>query len=174
MQTIFDRPDAYGKGLNWAPYTVYDAATLILRYLKSLPEPIITFDLYDRFVAAMSWATGPGQSQAEYESQNTIFTLQGLITELQPLSRQLLLYLLDLLAVFASKSDDNLMTTSRLVSMFQPALLSKPSAVMSLKDYEDAAIVMIFIVENQDHFLIGMRRTVENDTGVVPQNADLE
>jgi hypothetical protein len=39
----------YGKGLDWTGYSVYDAATCLLRYLKRLPEPVIPYDLYNKF-----------------------------------------------------------------------------------------------------------------------------
>jgi hypothetical protein len=60
-----------------------------------------------------------------------IATLQELVTTLPPLNRQLLIYLLDLLAVFSSKSATNLMTSGRLVAAFQPSLPSRPPSEMS-------------------------------------------
>jgi RhoGAP domain len=70
------------------------------------------------------------------------------------LNRQLLLYLLDSLAVFDCHSDQNLMTTERLVAAFQPALLSRVPSAMSAEDHILAAEIMVFMTENQDHFLV--------------------
>jgi hypothetical protein len=49
LQTIFNSPDKYGKGLDWTGYTVHDAANVLRRYLNQLPEPIIPLEFYSRF-----------------------------------------------------------------------------------------------------------------------------
>lgn len=48
------------------------------------------------------------------------------------------------------------MTSGRLVAAFQPLLLSRPTSEMSAEDHTRAAETMVFMVENQDNFLIGM------------------
>lgn len=178
LELIFNSPDhSYGKGIDWDTgfysgqpagtqtkgYEVYDAASCLLRYLKLLPEPVIPFDQYDRFTTIMagvnpSYRDGDYLIDDQFDIPGSIVALQKVMTDLPPLSRQLLLYLLDLLAVVASKSDSNLMNTQRLVTVFQPALLSRPPNEMAAEDHVRAADTMIFMVENQDHFLIGMRQ----------------
>lgn len=88
---------------------------------------------------------------------------QHLIKELPSLNRQLLLYILDLLAVFAAKSDVNKMTTSNLAAIFQPGILSHPQHDMSPQDYRLSQDVLIFLIDNQDHFLIGMEGTAVDE-----------
>ena len=112
LQGIFDMPDRYGKGLDWSQYLVHDAASLVLRYLKTLPEPVIPFDCYSLFIACLS------RDAATKDTMTSIAEFQDCVINLSPLNRQLLLYLLDLLAVFASKSQINHMTSSRLVAVF--------------------------------------------------------
>ncbi|KAH6714433.1 Rho GTPase activation protein [Leptodontidium sp. MPI-SDFR-AT-0119] len=153
LQTIFNSPDRYGKGLDWLQYTVHDAASLLLRYLKTLPQSVIPFDHYEQFVSCLE------ENDETRDPMTSISAFQKSTIDLPPLSRQLLLYLLDLLAVFASKSDENHMTSTRLVAVFQPSLLSKEPQSMTAEDHERAALVMVFMVENQDHFLIGMTGT---------------
>ncbi len=93
------------------------------------------------------------------EHSDAVLSYQKLITELPPLNRQLLLYLLDLLAVFASKSDLNRMTAANLAAIFQPGIISHPSHDMSPAEYRLSQDVLIFLIENQDNFLIGMSGT---------------
>lgn len=146
---------------------MHDAANILRRYFNQLPEPIIPLEFYDRFRDPLrdhqSQAVGPieGQKPAvgEFNHQATIRVYQQLITELPPLNRQLLLYILDLLAVFASKSDLNKMTTPNLAAIFQPGILSHPSHDMAPPEYRLSQDVLIFLIENQDHFLIGMPGT---------------
>ncbi|KAK6418805.1 GTPase activating protein (GAP) for Rho1p, partial [Oleoguttula sp. CCFEE 5521] len=80
----------------------------------------------------------------------------------------LLLYILDLLAVFASKSDLNKMTTPNLAAIFQPGLLSHPDHDMAPQEYRLSQDVLIFLIENQDSFLIGMPGTAA-DQGTVEE-----
>ena len=116
VRTAFNTPERYGKGLDWTGYTVHDAANILRRYFNQLPEPIIPLEFYERFRdplrAYQAQGGDPAESSAMENAEHgkAVTAYQKLITELPPLNRQLLLYLLDLLAVFASKSDLNRMT----------------------------------------------------------------
>ena len=37
LQEVFDMPPRYGKDLDWTPYTVHDAASVLRRYLNMMP-----------------------------------------------------------------------------------------------------------------------------------------
>lgn len=106
------------------------------------------------------------QDIGDFDQEKAIATYQQLITELPPLNRQLLLYILDLLSVFASKSDINLMTSANLSAIFQPGLLSHPQHDMSPQEYRLSQDVLIFLIDNQDNFLIGMRGTAADEITV--------
>lgn len=159
--------------MDWAGYTVHDAANVLRRYLNQLPEPIVPLDLYDRFreplrghvMQAVGDQEGP-QFQENFDVGKAITTYQQLITELPPLNRQLLLYILDLLAVFASKADENRMNSQNLAAIFQPGMLSHPQHDMAPGEYRLSQDVLIFLIENQDHFLIGMRGTAADEQTV--------
>jgi len=167
LRESFNSPDRYGKGLDWSGYTVHDAANILRRYFNQLPEPIIPLDFYDRFrdpirnhqEQAVGKIDGQSPSEGKFDMNSVIKRYQELITTLPPLNRQLLLYILDLLAVFASKSDINKMTTTNLAAIFQPGILSHPNHDMSPPEYRLSQDVLIFLIENQDHFLIGMQGT---------------
>ncbi|KAM0719591.1 hypothetical protein Q7P37_003721 [Cladosporium fusiforme] len=167
LKIAFDSPDRYGKGLDWTGYTVHDAANILRRYFNQLPEPIIPLEFYERFRDPLrnhqAQAVGAMDAQSptigDFDQDGAIRIYQALITELPPLNRQLLLYILDLLAVFASKSDLNKMTTPNLAAIFQPGLLSHPQHDMAPQEYRLSQDVLIFLIENQDSFLIGMPGT---------------
>lgn len=123
-------------------------------------------DLYEKFREPLRGATRPGAGEAEgpqfvetFDMDAAIRRYQQLITELPPLNRQLLLYILDLLAVFAAKSDQNRMNSQNLAAIFQPGMLSHPHHAMAPEEYRLNQLVIIFLIENQDHFLIGMQGT---------------
>ncbi|KAM0284854.1 hypothetical protein ACHAQH_001775 [Verticillium albo-atrum] len=170
LKNIFDSPDRYGKGLDWDGYTVHDAANVLRRYLNDLPEPVVPLDLYEKFREPLKGATKQAVGDAEgpqlidnFDEQGAIIKYQQLITELPPLNRQLLLYILDLLAVFAAKSDENRMNSQNLAAIFQPGMLSHPDHAMAPEEYRLNQCVIIFLIENQDHFLIGMQGTATDE-----------
>ena len=174
LQVIFDSPDRYGKGLDWTGYTVHDAANILRRYLTRLPQPIIPLDFYEPFRMPLrshqAQAVGDVEAQSgdlgDFDHDIAIATYQKLIIRLPDLNRQLLLYILDLLAVFASKSDLNLMTSANLSAIFQPGLLSHPTHDMKPEEYRLSQDVLIFLIDNQDSFLIGMSGTAANEKTV--------
>ncbi|ESA43297.1 rho GTPase activator [Neurospora crassa OR74A] len=173
LKHIFDSPDRYGKGLVWDGYTVHDAANVLRRYLNDLPEPVVPLELYEEFRKPLKGATrqaagdtdGP-QFVENFDMDAAILRYQQLITELPPLNRQLMLYILDLLAVFAAKSDVNRMNSQNLAAIFQPGMLSHPAHAMAPEEYRLNQCVIIFLIENQDHFLIGMQGTAADERTV--------
>ncbi|KAI1823058.1 hypothetical protein F4861DRAFT_531841 [Xylaria intraflava] len=166
LKIQFDSPDRYGKGLVWDGYTVHDAANVLRRYLNDLPEPVVPLDLYEQFRDPLRGHTKQAVGDTEgtqllenFDQQEAVKNYQELIKELPPLNRQLLLYILDLLAVFAAKSDENRMTAQNLAAIFQPGMLSHPHHAMAPEEYRLNQCVIIFLIEHQDHFLIGMQGT---------------
>ncbi|KAL4920677.1 hypothetical protein BDW62DRAFT_176036 [Aspergillus aurantiobrunneus] len=172
LQEIFDSPERYGKGLDWTGYTVHDAANVLRRYLNQLPEPIVPLEFYERFREPLrrfqlqAQEQGSSQDSEAAEHAKAVAAYQHLIRELPPLNKQLLLYILDLLAVFASKSEQNRMNSANLSAIFQPGLLSHPQHDMSPDEYKLSQDVLIFLIENQDHFLVGMNGTAADEQTV--------
>ena len=144
------------------------------RYLNLLPQPIVPHENYEKFRSPLrthqAQAVGDVEAQAQdagdFDLEKAITTYQRLITELPPLNRQLLLYILDLLAVFASKSEQNRMNSPNLAAIFQPGILSHPGHDMQPAEYRLSQDVIIFLIENQDSFLVGMRGTAVDENTV--------
>ena len=155
---------------------MHDAANILRRYFNHLPEPIIPLGNYDSFrqplrnhqAEAVGQIEGQAPSIGGFDADAAVRNYQHSIKSLPSLNRQLLLYILDLLAVFAAKADVNKMTTSNLAAIFQPGILSHPQHDMSPQDYRLNQDVLIFLIDNQDHFLIGMEGTAV-DEGTVKQ-----
>ncbi|SCV02897.1 LAMI_0H03862g1_1 [Lachancea mirantina] len=61
--------------------------------------------------------------------------------------KQLLIYLLDLLSLFAQQADVNLMTARNLAAIFQPSILSHPQHDMNPKEYELSRFVIEFLID---------------------------
>ncbi|KAK3365111.1 kinase-like domain-containing protein [Lasiosphaeria ovina] len=143
-------------------------ATVLLQYLYSLSEPVIPFSSYEAFREPLrNFVTeGPALTtsfpdhkplpvifETLFLDQNALITsYKQLALEIPPLNRQLLLYLLDTLALFADNSDKTNVPTSRLAIVFQTALLMHPQHYTSQDDIRLNQAVVIFLIENQEHF----------------------
>ena len=173
LEVAFDSPDRYGRGLDWTGYTVHDAANILRRYFNRLPQPIVPLEFYERFRAPLKGhqdeaVRGAPASNPEeaFDVDLAISTYQQIITQLPPLNRQLLLYILDLLAVFASKAEKNRMDASNLASIFQPGMLNHPDHVMKPSEYSLNQDIVIFLIQQQDNFLVGMPGTAADEQTV--------
>ena len=148
LEAAFNEPPRYGKGLDWSGYTIHDAASILLRFLLRLPEPIIPLGMYEAF-----------QGPVPIFDNQAIRKYQELFALLPPPSRHLLLYLLDLLAMF-TKSESNNLTAERLATIFQPAILSPVRAgeeFIEEKAYRGLSRdVLTYLIKYQKNFLVGM------------------
>lgn len=125
LQETFDTGPKYGKNVVWDKYMVHDAASVLRRYLNQMPvsatyfplkpggqsgslstlqEPIVPLDLYSEFRNVMH------KQPLDVEAATKTYRL--LVKSMPPANQYLLLYVLDLLAVFARKSDVNRMPAS--------------------------------------------------------------
>ncbi|VVT53965.1 uncharacterized protein SAPINGB_P003839 [Magnusiomyces paraingens] len=82
------------------------------------------------------------------ETVDAIELYKQLLETLPPLNRQLLLYILDLLAFFAKHWQFNLMPAVNLAAIFQPSLLSHPSHSMIPSEYHLSRAVVQFLIEH--------------------------
>ena len=158
LEGAFNEPPRYGNGIDWSGYTVHDAASILLRFLLRLPELIIPLATYEAFQGPMR-ADKQRSSDSNFDNQ-MIREYQEQFALLPRSSRHLLLYLLDLLAVFDSESDKNNLTAERLATIFQPAILSPVRAGEEFVEEEAhrrlSRDVLTYLIAYQNSFLIGM------------------
>lgn len=115
---------------------------------KAMPQKLIK--QYRAVLADLS--TPP----TEAETTAAIARYKTLILSMPAVNQYLLLYVLDLLSVFARKSEINLMTTGNLAMIFQPGVLAHPVHAMRPREHVLSQKVLEFLIENQDEFLVGM------------------
>uniref|UniRef100_A0A8H8CLS0 pyranose dehydrogenase (acceptor) n=1 Tax=Psilocybe cubensis TaxID=181762 RepID=A0A8H8CLS0_PSICU len=138
----------YGKSLDWKQetYTTHDVASVFRRYLTQMPEPVIPYDMYHLFRDALS--------KKPFNQEEVISTYKSLIRKMPRPNQYLLLYVLDLLSVFARKSDKNLMTATNLAVIFRPGILSHPQHEMSPQEHALSQRVLEFLIAQQDWFML--------------------
>lgn len=150
LETTFNMPgspELYGREHRWAGYTVYDAAGVMLRYLKSLPEPVVPYDTYAQFLRVLD------PRVRTRDKDLMILRLCALFRLLPRSNRRVLLYLIDLWKMLCSNFHRNRMTASRLVAAFQPSILSGPAASMDAEGYTVATEIVVFMVEHAGDYM---------------------
>jgi len=80
-------------------------------------------------------------------------------------NQYLLLYVLDLLSVFARKSDKNLMTATNLAVIFRPGLISHPTHEMCPGEHALSQRVLEFLIAQQDWFLLDIPPPPRSEQG---------
>ncbi|GBC02625.1 hypothetical protein RclHR1_04710013 [Rhizophagus clarus] len=163
LQTIFDSPPSYGKTLTWMGYSVHDAANILRRYLNHLPDPVIPHQWYEQFRSV---------HDTYGNTHKRVHHYQKLIAKLPKENQHLLLYILDLLAVFSSKSGQNLMSAKNLASIFQPGILSHPDHDMAPEEYKLSQEVLEFLIDYQNYFL--MPGGQENNMTTISNNKEAQ
>ena len=99
------------------------------QYFRELPEPLLTFELYDGFSTSM--ATG--------DAAEKIFRLQGLVDQLPEVNRVTLQYLMLFLNRVADFQQYNKMNGHNLAIVFGPNLL-RPENPMSMLGLNYASV----------------------------------
>ncbi|KAF8556233.1 Rho GTPase activation protein [Imleria badia] len=148
LQAAFETPPRYGKSLDWKSehYTTHDVASVFRRYLTQMPEPVIPHDMYHDFRDVLA--------KQPFNHDNVVATYRHLISRMPRANQYLLLYVLDLLSVFARKSDKNLMTPANLAVIFRPGLISHPNHELSPGEHQLSQKVLEFLIDQQDSFLL--------------------
>nr|XP_056705344.1 rho GTPase-activating protein 9 [Euleptes europaea] len=93
-------------------------------FFRELPEPVVSFSLFDEFVAAVKMS----------DSKERVSKLVGLIESLPQPNRDTLHYLLEHLRKVMEHSDVNRMTTQNIGIVFGPTLLRHEGDVASLAE----------------------------------------
>ncbi|KAJ8693076.1 GTPase activating protein (GAP) for Rho1p [Pleurotus ostreatus] len=148
LQAAFETPPRYGKSLDWKQetYTPHDVASVFRRYLTQMPEPVIPHNLYHEFRDALA--------KIPNDHNEVISTYKRLIRSMPRANQYLLLYVLDLLSVFARKSDKNRMTATNLAVIFRPGIISHPTHEMLPNEHHLTQKVLEFLIEHQDWFML--------------------
>ena len=123
-----------GHDIVLSDYSPHTVACLLKMWLRELPEPLMTFELYDAFNQ-----TTEGRTEEE-----SVEYLKEIVQRLPAVNRVSLHRLLTLLHQIAQNSAVNLMPSSNLSIVFTPALLRKSNEANLIgRSSVDPIILMI-------------------------------
>jgi serine/threonine protein kinase len=150
--TTFQTPPRYGRGVDWAGYNVFDAATTLHRYLASLSDPLIMKRIASRMMFPPMSA--PFRHPYPFEVGTLVTTFQSGIKELPLLHRHLTLYLLDLFALFETYSALNGATTDHIVEKYYTIFFDPAEDDLEISMRQRFALG--FLIEHHISFVRGV------------------
>ncbi|KAJ3107211.1 hypothetical protein HDU97_004631 [Phlyctochytrium planicorne] len=145
---VFDAGPRYGHGFNFEGYTIYDVADLLKKFVRTLPDPLLTSELYPYFLKCLDI---PVENGARCKAFRWLCML------LPPPHLILFEYLLELFVLVANHAGDNQMTATNLARIFSPNLLRPKLEKQALEEFQSCAIVLEFFIENHSEFRISAR-----------------
>ncbi len=112
------RVDAWNVHISSEEYTEHDVANVLKRFLRTLPEPLLTNELYSQWI--------DGLAMDSHERQLDLY--KRLIGALPHINRRTLCKLLGHLHAVQNKCEKNLMSVSNLAALWGPNLMTVESA----------------------------------------------
>lgn len=139
LQFEFNERPLYGREVDWNGYTLHDTATILRRYLITLPESVISANYYQSFLDKLAEPIPDDVKARDFGAMISAFSTE---------SQNTLLYMLDLLSLFAQpeNSSRTLMNASNLAAVLQPCLLVHPGHLANPQEYGKAKEVIEFLI----------------------------
>ncbi|KAJ3312717.1 hypothetical protein HDU76_002814, partial [Blyttiomyces sp. JEL0837] len=166
LAQIFDAGPKYGHECSFEGYTVYDVADFLKKYVRGLPEPLLTTDLYPFFLKCL---------ELPVDGAQRVKGLRWLCMMLPPPHLVLLESLLELFALVVENASLNMMNSNNLARIFSPNLLRPKSEKQALEEFQSCSYVIEFRIENYEQFCITHKDIRPIETGEVasaPQTTD--
>ncbi|KAI5814199.1 hypothetical protein BZA77DRAFT_250415 [Pyronema omphalodes] len=137
IQDEFER----GEDVQFSPDLDICSVTSVLKqYFRNLPNPLITYELYDRFV----------ESTNEYEVEKRVELLRQVTEDLPQAHRDVLQFVIFHLARVAARREENLMNSRNLAVVFAPTLLRHMSDEREMSDMHMKNNAIQFLIDNNE------------------------
>uniref|UniRef100_A0A8C5AYG5 Myosin IXA n=1 Tax=Gadus morhua TaxID=8049 RepID=A0A8C5AYG5_GADMO len=135
-----------GKHMNLDDYTIHVIASVLKQWLRDLPNPLMTFELYDEFLRIMCLQ----------DKREVIRGVYSIIDQLSRTHLNTLERLIFHLVRIALQEDTNRMSANALAIVFAPCILRCPDTIDPLKSVQDigktTACVELVIVEQMNKY----------------------
>ncbi|CAJ1075257.1 GEM-interacting protein-like [Xyrichtys novacula] len=137
-------------------HSPHDITSILKHFFKELPEPLLTFDLYNDFIAVGKYIQHLGDREPTPDTNE----ITDIITNLQKLLQRLPLYYYNTLQHLVchlqrvSENQENKMSPSNLGIVFGPTLLrplvSTDTSMIALLETSYQAVLVEFLITHHD------------------------
>lgn len=138
-----------GLPMGTAPFpSTHNIATIMKKFLRQLPTPVLTFEMNDRFIAVNNLES----------KDEKIAELRKIVASLPECNRELLHCTLQLVSETSKLSDKNMMNAENLSKVIFPNLLwpktIDPSDLSQFDDAKKANLVGQFMIEHCNELFV--------------------
>ena len=147
-----EREFSEGTSVDLGKYEVHVATNVLKRYLRRLPNPVITYQVYDPLIELVrarrmvqQYPLGKAGSQA---NQDDLDAVASILRELPDEHRQLLKVISRHIGVIIHYKEDNLMNIHNLSLVFAPGLIRNRSGEKDIVDMRERNYITGFIFEH--------------------------
>ncbi|XP_058510273.1 GEM-interacting protein isoform X2 [Solea solea] len=151
----------------------HDITSILKHFFKELPEPILTFDLYNDFIAVgktIQLLSEREQTPDTNEITNIIHNIQKLLQKLPPYCYSILQHMMSHLQK-VSENYENKMSASNLGIVFGPTLLrplvSTDMSMIALLETSFQAVLVEFLITHHD-IVFGLQQRPDTPPPPVP------
>merc|ERR1712100_941873 len=147
LRAAFDKGGEEAENIKLADKNVHSLCDIVKSYLRSFPEPILGYELYDPLVSLM-------KDQSNDTATQIAKIKEEVKKHTRPTSVVVLKYLFNFLVKVAENSEENNMTSSNLSIVFGPTCLwPRENSLESAMDMPYVNSVIQIIIENPTEIL---------------------
>ena len=139
----FEHPSP-GFDLSDPDLDIHAVTSGLKQYFRKLPNPLITYDVYDELLDVTKIPDGPTQKVSRIEA------MQKALEELPRVHYYTLEYLIKHLARVVTMEKENLMTSMNVAVVFAPTIMRPESLGRELSDTKMKNEVVMWMVEEAD------------------------
>lgn len=136
LKSLYDTPDEKKKNespkVELGKYKAKEIAGVLRSYIFELPEPLLTKELYKKFVDTYSTLSFPSYFVVQKDITQRISTLRTLVAALPMPNKILIKRFVKMLSVIASYSKLNMMNSHELAKNLGTLFLSKEGTMTSI------------------------------------------
>ena len=126
-ESIYSDPD----------FDINAVASALKQYFRTLPTPLITYNIYDKLLDAMT-----------LPPDDRLLTLHSLLRELPPRHKDTLEYLIFHLARVVKLQDENKMSSLNCGVVFAPTIMISDDPQRDLTNTKSKNLLIAFMIEN--------------------------
>lgn len=146
-----------GEEIKWEQYSPHDVAGILKLYFRDLPDPLFTYSLYSRFMAAVACKKDP---------ENNLEGIRKVLVQLPPGHRIVLQKLVAFLLMIIKHKENNKMGPEALARIFAPTLMRPPNDDMqaTLADCSFQISLVRTVIENYDFMFSSEEEEISEKT----------
>eukprot|EP01098_Paradermamoeba_levis_P011177 TRINITY_DN4767_c0_g1_i5.p1 TRINITY_DN4767_c0_g1~~TRINITY_DN4767_c0_g1_i5.p1 ORF type:complete len:474 (-),score=100.99 TRINITY_DN4767_c0_g1_i5:3-1424(-) len=149
------------KHVDLKPQFIHAACGLLKIFLSELPDPVLTYDLYDDFINCSRNHQARDENYNEEDAElDTLLELQKAVSLLPQVEKFFLSYMLGFFSKVSARSEQNQLDSEKLGKIFGPLLLfPRESGEERVKETAHLTRIIRILIENYQVVCFSLKST---------------